>query len=31
MKRITVEVSDGTHAELVEDLTINHLSDLGEG
>jgi hypothetical protein len=31
MKKITVSMTDGTDAELVEDVCVNHLSDLGEG
>jgi hypothetical protein len=31
MKKIIVEVADGTKAELVETVPIKHLSDLGEG
>jgi len=31
MKKITVSVKDGTNAHLVKEVSINHLSDLGEG
>jgi hypothetical protein len=31
MKNVTVQVDDETNAHLVETVTIEHLSDLGEG
>jgi hypothetical protein len=31
MKKISIEVKDGTRAKLTEEITVNHLSDLGDG
>lgn len=31
LKHLSIEVGDDTNAELVESITLEHLSDLGEG
>jgi hypothetical protein len=31
MKKLTVEIADETHTELVKEVAVRHLSDLSEG